>query len=182
MGTRTLLSLQAFMQLPDDGTRHELDEGELVVMPPVKFRHTQIAKRIYDALFVYLFLRQKGRTPHGELFCEAPYLLKEIEGKEVVRVPDVSYINDDRARKTGPDRYMEGAPALAVEVVSPTDTAEGMTRKVSQYLAAGAVIVWVIYPESREVHVFASRALTSNNQGPLERQARILGDRETLTA
>jgi len=52
------------------------------------------------------------------------------------------------------DRRIQGAPTLVIEVVSPTDTAEEMRRKVQQYLAAGARAVWVGYPKTREVEVF----------------------------
>jgi Uma2 family endonuclease len=159
--------------MPADGTRHELDAGELVVMPPVRFRHSRIAKCIYDSILTYLMQHPRS----GEVFAEAPYILKRTELGATVRQPDVSYINDDRARRTDPNAYMEGAPALAVEVVSPTETAEQLTRKVSQYFDAGAETVWLVYPASREVHVFYSR-----NQARAERQARVLTHRDILNA
>jgi Uma2 family endonuclease len=52
------------------------------------------------------------------------------------------------------DRRIQGAPALAIEVVSPTDLAEELTQKVKQDLATGAKAVWVFYPKTREVQVF----------------------------
>ena len=52
------------------------------------------------------------------------------------------------------DRRIQGAPALAVEVVSPTDLAQELTHKVDQYLAAGAHTVWVVYPKTTDVHTF----------------------------
>jgi Uma2 family endonuclease len=42
MGAKTLLSLEEFMVLPDDGNKHELSRGELVVMPPGKAEHALI--------------------------------------------------------------------------------------------------------------------------------------------
>ncbi|HXB75375.1 MAG TPA: Uma2 family endonuclease [Candidatus Acidoferrales bacterium] len=48
----------------------------------------------------------------------------------------------------------EGAPALAVEVVSESNTAEAMNRKVKTYLANGGIEVWVVYPNTRCVWVF----------------------------
>jgi Uma2 family endonuclease len=173
MGARTVLSLEEFLRLPADGTRHELDEGELVVMPPPRFRHTQITKRIYDSIFTYL----AGRATLGEVFTEAAYILKRTDAGGTVRQPDISYVNDDRPRRTNPNAYMEGAPALAVEVVSPAEAAEELARKVSQYFEAGSDIVWVVYPASREVHVFYSR-----NQGRGAQEAKILSHEGVLTA
>ena len=73
---------------------------------------------------------------------------------ETVRIPDVSFVPADRMREIDLDRRIQGAPALAIEVVSPTDLAEELTQKVKQYLAAGAKAVWVFYPKTREVQVF----------------------------
>jgi Uma2 family endonuclease len=42
---------------------------------------------------------------------------------------------------------------LAIEVVSPTDLAADLARKVDQYLTGGAQAVWVLYPNVKEVHV-----------------------------
>jgi Uma2 family endonuclease len=54
-----------------------------------------------------------------------------------------------------------GAPALAVEVVSPTDLPQELAHKVEQYLAAGARVVWVVYPNTREVVVFRQGGVAS---------------------
>jgi Uma2 family endonuclease len=67
------------------------------------------------------------------------------------------------------DRRIQGAPALAVEVVSPSDLAQDLARKVDQYLSAGAREVWVVYPNIREVHV-------SREGG----EAFVLGPHDTL--
>jgi len=52
------------------------------------------------------------------------------------------------------DRNIEGGPDLAVEVVSESDTAKDLQKKIRQYLAAGTQAIWVVYPETREVQVF----------------------------
>ncbi len=49
---------------------------------------------------------------------------------------------------------MEGAPDLAVEIVSPSDSATALARKVRQYLEAGTHTVWVVHRKTREVHVY----------------------------
>lgn len=43
---------------------------------------------------------------------------------------------------------------MSVEVVSPSDSAAGLHRKVHQYLEAGAQSVWVVYPQTGHVIVF----------------------------
>jgi Uma2 family endonuclease len=73
---------------------------------------------------------------------------------ETVRIPDVSLVPAGPMRGIDLDRRIQGAPALAIEVVSPTDLAEELTQKVKQDLATGAKAVWVFYPKTREVQVF----------------------------
>jgi Uma2 family endonuclease len=64
--------------------------------------------------------------------------------------PDVSI---EFAGQTEND-YLEGPPALAVEVISESNRAEDMNRKVKKYLANGAIEVWVAYPKTRCIWVF----------------------------
>ena len=53
----------------------------------------------------------------------------------------------------GKQRYTPGAPDLAIEVVSPSDTAAHLKSKVDIYLQGGAKTVWVVYPDARSVTI-----------------------------
>jgi Uma2 family endonuclease len=68
--------------------------------------------------------------------------------------PDVSVLRIERVRATNEDGYFIGSPELAVEVVSPSETARDLNRKIDALLAGGSLAVWVIYPEEKEVRVF----------------------------
>ena len=52
-----------------------------------------------------------------------------------------------------PDKLPEGAPDLAIEVISPTNTLREMDQRMSDFFAAGSTRVWLVYPEHREVYV-----------------------------
>jgi Uma2 family endonuclease len=146
MATQTLLTLEQFDQLPVvEGVLYELDEGEVVTMTEPMPRHNLVRDNIAAFLWDFAHPRNLGRV-----FLETGYQLSP----ETVRIPDVSFVLADRMREIDLDRRIPGAPALAVEVVSPTDLAQDLARKVDQYLAAGAQEVWVVYPNMREVHVF----------------------------
>ncbi len=152
MSTKTLLTVEEFAELePPPGVRYELDAGELVVMTFPTFEHNFVAERIYH--FIYAYLR---RNPVGRvLFPDSGFLLSS--GPDTLRGPDVSFLT--KARLELVDRksnQFEGAPDLAVEVVSPSDRASSLQRKVRQYLAAGGSVVWVVYPEAQEVYVHES--------------------------
>jgi Uma2 family endonuclease len=144
MGTKTLLTFEQFEQLPvQEGRLLELDEGEVHVMSTGRPRHN----RVRDGLAYRLrHAVEEGRL--GEIFIETEFRLSV----DTVRIPDIAFVPAARAKQIDPDRPIEGAPALAIEVVSPTDLAGDLARKVDQYLAAGTQAVWVLYPNVKEVH------------------------------
>ena len=142
MTPKTLLSFEDFAALPDDGTKHELNEGVLVTMPPPKHRHGVCQARLAAALLNFASSRDLG-----DVATESGYRLPP----DTVRAPDVSFVS--KARLQNPDEYFEGAPDLAVEIVSPGDDASDLRQKIQQYLDAGTSIVWVIYPRSRQIEI-----------------------------
>ena len=62
--------------------------------------------------------------------------------------------------RRNPDHPMEGAPELAIEIASPSDSSTSIGRKVDHFLAAGSKAVWVFYPETKQVHVHKVRRKT----------------------
>ena len=149
MATATnLLSWEAFEQLPDDGMHLEVIEGELITLPPPKSGHSIIAA---NAATLLMPLQDQGL---GRVFSEAGYKLSEDPATWIQ--PDVSFLGMERVAATDPDGYFLGAPELAIEMVSPSETARTLNRKVDALLAAGSLAVWVVYPDERKVRVFLS--------------------------
>ena len=147
MDAKTLMSVEEFDRLAEpDELSYELDEGELVVMTKPRPLHNRIAERLFRALDRYL-----ETYPIGEVFI-FEYLF--VLGPTIKRAPDVSFLRSERAKKIDPHVDIPGAPDLAVEVLSPTDTVSAMRRKIRQYFAAGTQCVWIVYPETREVEIW----------------------------
>jgi len=142
MTPKTLLSFEDFAALPDDGAKHELNEGVLVTVPPPKPRHGDCQLTLGSALREFVLSRNLGCV-----FTETGYRLTP----ETVRAPDVSFVSN--ARLQNPDEYFEGGPDLAVDIVSPGDDASDLRQKIQQYLDAGTSIVWVVYPRSRQIEI-----------------------------
>ena len=148
MATKTLITIEQFDQLPvQEGVLYELNEGEVVTLTERMPRHNLVRDNVAAMLWNFAHPRFLGRV-----FLETGYQLSP----ETVRIPDVSLVLADRMGEIDLDNRIQGAPALAIEVVSPTDLAEELTQKVKQYLAAGSKTVWVFYPKTREVQVFRS--------------------------
>ncbi|PYV24625.1 MAG: hypothetical protein DMG27_12390, partial [Acidobacteria bacterium] len=136
----------------EEGVRYELDEGELIVTPTARPRHNLVRDNIADPL--RSFFRERGL---GEVFRETDVQLSP----QTVRIPDAAFVTADRMKQLDLDRRIAEAPALVIEVVSPTDLAAAFIRKVNQYLAAGAQAVWVVYAELRQIHVFGPGAVSA---------------------
>jgi Uma2 family endonuclease len=152
--TTNQLSWEAFEQLPDgDGMHRELIDGELQILPPPKLRHTEVAKRIFLTLVAI-------EKPSGcRAYTEAGYKLTERPPSWLQ--PDASFLGATRAAAADLDGFFLGAPELAVEVISPSESAADVERKVELFLAHGSQIVWVIYPRTQKVHVFLSDGTAS---------------------
>ena len=76
----------------------------------------------------------------------------------LVRIPDTSFIswNQLPGRRVPRVAIADVAPDLAVEVFSPSNTSREMERKRQEYLAAGVRLVWYVFPEQQEVHVYSA--------------------------
>ena len=145
MATKTLLTVEQFEKLPDDGMRHELDEGELISMPPTVGLHGKV---LTETVFI---LRSFVARSLGLVLTDTGFRLNP----GTVRAPDVAFVRAERADNLDLERRFEGAPDLAIEIISPSESAAHIAHKVEQYLHAGAM-VWVLYPGHGTVHVFES--------------------------
>src|SRR4051812_31061282 len=139
MGTTTLLSFEDFERLPDEPGKDELLDGEWFHLPPAFRNHMVIVHRIF-ALLARLVVTE------GRVFMETGYKI----GTRNWVVPDVSLTHPDQAY----DKYLEGAPALAVEVISEANTARQIDRKRKLFLQNGALEVWVFYPDTESVWLY----------------------------
>jgi len=73
---------------------------------------------------------------------------------DTVRAPDAAFVRADRVPKIPVHKYFPGAPDLAVEVVSPSDTHRELVAKVDEWLAAGTTSVWVVDPPNQRIDVY----------------------------
>jgi len=145
MGTTTLLSFEEFEQLPDEPGKVELLDGELIQLPPAKRKHMEVARRIH--ILLMRAVDKAGTSARlGEVYFETGYKFSSRAWLQ----PDLSIPYRDQPAGD----YFESAPALAVEVISESNSAAQMDRKVKIYLTNGGVEVWLVYPDTRCVWVF----------------------------
>jgi Uma2 family endonuclease len=143
------MTLEQFMALPEreeDGTHYELSEGELIKLPPPQFAHGVIISNIVRALAI--LKRDEYLVSAGDVGC----LLDPSPGSATVRGADIAVVR----RVNVPAGWIQGGPTIAIEVVSPSNSPKDMQLKVKQYLGAGSLEVWLVYPETRSVHVYSA--------------------------
>src|SRR5665213_83743 len=112
-----LLTSEEFERLPEPegGCRTELVDGRVVMAPPPGWDHGDHSN--VTAWTLTTFAREHGL---GRVVVESGYRLKR--DPDTVRGPDVSFVVTDRIPAAGSRAgYFEGAPTLAVEVISPND-------------------------------------------------------------
>lgn len=126
--------------------RAELVNGKVIEKMPPNFEHGENAGNIYAALRLYVRARGLGRVS-----VEGGFRLSR--NPDVVRSPDVSFVRAERIENVSRRTFIEGAPDIAVEVVSPGDRATEVEEKVQEYLGAGTLAVWVVYPSARSITV-----------------------------
>lgn len=92
-----------------------------------------------------------------------------------MRGPDVSFVRQERLPSVTARRgFHEGAPDLAVEIVSPGDRPAQVAAAVRDYLAAGTPLVWVVDPRVRSITVHQSAKRTRLRDGDRLDGAEIL--------
>jgi Uma2 family endonuclease len=147
MATRTLMSAEEFDRLPEEeGRRYELLDGELIEVASATPGHNIIQALLLTSLVNYFLLR----TLRGMAFGETDFAL----GANRRLRPDIAVLLSDKWANI--DRWsvpIPVAPDIAVEIVSPSESAYELNRKVRAYLDAGTAEVWVIYPVDQHMYV-----------------------------
>ncbi|OLP18524.1 hypothetical protein BST81_10320 [Leptolyngbya sp. 'hensonii'] len=136
------------MALPKDGHRYEIVNGELVDMGNSGALHGNLAIILSSALFATVNAQKLG-----SLF-DSSTAFKMKNGNK--RSPDISFFAKERLQGMTelPTGFLEGAPDLAVEILSPGNTVEEIETKITEYFDNGARLVWVISPTQHYVLVY----------------------------
>ena len=163
MSTVTLMTAEQFALLPG-AEQCELIAGEIKRMSPPGIRHGGIAFRIAYLLGQSVVPRQLGEI----LVCDSGFII--ARDPDTVRGPDVAFISADRASAVLPEGFWPGAPDLAVEVVSPSDTLQDVEEKVDDWLNGGTRLVWIVNPKRRTVTIHRPGA-----------DVRLLNERDELS-
>ena len=149
--TEHITTAEQLLRASDLG-RCELVRGELIMMAPAGFEHGEIGMHIGTILRSFVTPRKLGVVVGADTGFQI------ARNPDTVRAPDAAFVRADRVAGKRPRAFFQGAPDLAVEVVSPGDRAREVLAKVHEWLDAGCRVVWVVDPRTRSIAVHQSRA------------------------
>jgi Uma2 family endonuclease len=175
MSSTTKLTFEEFEKLPEqEGAHYELDEGEVLMEPSPSYFHNVVRYRIAQRLAEFVDAHQLGHVIEEMDFRLSP---------DTVRNPDVAFVTLEHLRGIDINRSpVSGAPALAVEVISPSNLAQDTLRKVRQYLMAGSSAVWLVYPTLFVVEIHKPSGIHQVKAPDLLTEERIFGGKKFTLA
>lgn len=147
--TQTLMTEDDLLRMPDDGFRYELVEGKLWRLSLNDYEHG----RCTGTLSALLAL-QVSTCGLGDVLAAGTgfVIARTKDGRVTVRAPDVAFVARGRVPADADTRkYLELAPDLVAETLSPSDTAVEVEEKIASWLKAGVRVALVVNPASRSV-------------------------------
>ncbi len=133
------MTFEEFLAWCDEDTWAEWVDGEVIMVSPASERHQEIGSFLETILRIYTKTKKLGRI----LRAPFPLRLPELEH---AREPDLLFVPQDRVnliQKT----YLNGAPDLIVEIVSPESIGRDRGEKFVEYEKADVKEYWLIDPD-----------------------------------
>lgn len=133
-----------------DVGRSELVKGELILMSPTGHPHDYYEGNFFAALHTFVRPEKLGRVLVGEVG------IYTARNPDTVRGADVVFISNERMAQVQSASYLDVAPELVVEILSPDDRWSEIQDKLAEYFNIGVQMVWVANPKQQQVHVYRS--------------------------
>lgn len=131
-------------------TTGELVKGVYIEKMPTGYLHGIIENVIASLLFLFVRENPSGHVMTGEVGI---YTGRE---PDTVRAADIAYISFERLQKVRSRSFLDVAPELIVEVLSPDDRWRDVHIKLAEYFAVGVQQIWVVDPHLEQIHVYNS--------------------------
>ena len=130
--------------------KYEIWDGKVIAMPPAGLKHGAIISQLMYLLGTAVYEHKLGRLFDGQTGFRLSF--------EHCFEPDISFVTRERLKliltQAEDEKLFHGAPDLAVEVLSPSDSITKAERKIILYLTHGTRLAWMIDPKSKTVRVY----------------------------
>ena len=147
------VTLEEYAALPKH-PRYELVQGVLVELMAASREHESTVIRTGRHLDIHV-----DTNDLGEVYGSNRGYVTILDSPATSRMPDVSFVSNQRlARPDLAGMLYDGAPDLAVEILSDSNTSAEIAQKIAEYLNAGGRAVWVIDIDARTLTVHTADA------------------------
>ncbi len=143
---RLRMTEKQFEAWADEDVRAEWVDGEVIVMAPVSGQHSDIGLWLLRLVSDFVEARKLG-------LVRGPEFQVRFASRRRRRTPDLLFVSHARSRRLR-RTYLDGAPDLIMEVVSPDSESRDWRDKYLEYEAAGAREYWIIDPLSKRVEAY----------------------------
>lgn len=147
------VSLEEYAALPKH-PRYELVKGVLIELMVASDEHEETVILTGMGVGSHVYRNQLGKVYGSNRgYVTGP------DSPATSRMPDMSFVSNDRLNQ--PDlagMLYDGAPDLAVEILSESNTPAEIDQKIQEYLTAGGRAVWVIDIDARTLTVHTTAA------------------------
>lgn len=145
--TQELLTYDDYLALPETMQRYEVIDGKLIMEPAPLFGHQWHSRKIFQPMANYVDENLLG------IVVYAPVDIMISRTPLRTRQPDVLYISFERIAQLGLDNmeelpFLDIAPDLVVEIVSPSESQQNVLDKLADYQRMGVNECWLV--RSRE--------------------------------
>jgi len=152
MTARTAWTYEDYAALPDDGKRYEIHDGEPCEMTAPSLLHQIVSGNLNDILRAHVKARRLGIVVYAPL----DVILSARPTETTVLQPDLVFVDPGR-QSVLKMRGIEGAPTLAVEILSPSTVAIDRGRKRGLYARYGVPYLWFVDPIARDIEALTLR-------------------------
>jgi len=142
--TAKKLTYDDYVDLPEDGNRYEIIDGELYVNPSPNTKHQRVLGRLFIALSAFVDAHDLG-----EVFM-AP--LDVVMSRNDVVQPDVLFVSSERSSVLT-KANVQGAPDIAIEVLSDGTRRTDETTKLARYEQFGVREYWLVDPDDDSIRI-----------------------------
>jgi Uma2 family endonuclease len=146
------VTLQEYAALPQR-PRYELVKGVLIEQMTASEQH-----ELTVGLVIYELIHYNRSNPLGRVYGSNRGYVTGPDSPTTSRMPDVSFVSNERLGTDLFGMLYDGAPDLAVEVLSASNTESEIAQKTAEYLAAGGKAVWIVDIDARTLVVHSGNA------------------------
>ncbi len=161
-----LLTPRDLVNLPDDGKRYELHQGELVAVGISSRKHSKLGAWLVMTLLLFIERQSLGGDVTG---ADGTFQLTAFD----TSVPDAAYVSAAKTAALPRDTvFYPFAPDLTIEIKSPSQSKRDMQLLPVLYINAGSRLVWCIDTKAENVTVYRA----NGEHFTLSREDRLDGE------